>query len=1057
MTIDPCRALDVVLADGEPRAARAGRRATSARGAAPGGSLDGRDPPRPARHRRAHARRDARLPALLAPGRRLPARPHRRRRRRRSTWRSSSSARRARSRSVVEAEVALVPVRRAPRHGGRALRVDRRGDRRDRRRDGAGRRRRSSCSTASSSTCRAASSSSARSATSSRATPTRSCSSSSRATTEDEVIAPARRARGGVGRARPRLPHAARGRARRAGRRARGPQGRPRAADGREPRLAPAARVHRGHRRPARAARPTTSPSFKAILDAPRPHGRLLRPLLRRLPAHPPVRRPARGRAGSAHARASPTRSPSSSLEYGGVNASEHGDGLVRSEFNRRMFGDELYEAMREVKALFDPRRPAEPGQDRRRRGHDRAPARPGAADRAAARDAAATSRRRGHARRGRPLHEHRRCAARRDRASCARRTWPRATRSTPPAAARTRSSRAVGARPAGGARRRAPARDPRPVPRVQGLQARVPARRRHGDAQDRVPVALPATATACRCARGLFGGDPALNPLGVGARAAVQPARALAAARALLERTLGHRARAARCPASSATRCCAGSRAGRAPATPAPRGDGRLPRRLVHDVHRAGDRPRGDRAARARRVAGAPAERGLLRPGEHLEGPARPGRRMARAMVGAPRAERGAACRSSASSRRACSTLRDEYVALLPGRPARRGRGRPRTARRGPARRGDRRRRPRLRSDSPLAGRADPLPRPLPPEGRRRHGGDASRCCGASPAPRSTRSTPAAAAWRARSGSRPSTTTCRCRSAGCGSSRRSRRAGGRAGRRDRRLVPAADRPRRRAARRATRSSSCRGGRARRGAVRGRARSSRRSRPARTPSSGGCPARPPPARGARRGRPPALAAARRAVGDGADGSDLLFCHWPVTAEALAPHVPASLPLDTYDGSAWLSVTPFEVSGTRPRGTLPPPGLSRFPELNVRTYVTLGGRPGIWFLSLDAASMLAVAVARGLYRLPYLRARMAIERDRPWIHYRSERRDPRGAPARFEARYRPTGGVRHAAARVARGVARRALPPVHRRRPRPRVRRRHPPPPVDPAGRHGRHP
>jgi uncharacterized protein len=142
-------------------------------------------------------------------------------------------------------------------------------------------------------------------------------------------------------------------------------------------------------------------------------------------------------------------------------------------------------------------------------------------------------------------------------------------------------------------------------------------------------------------------------------------------------------------------------------------------------------------------------------------------------------------------------------------------------------------------------------------------------------------------------------------------------------------------------------------------------------------------------------------------------ADLLFCHWPVRAEQLAPHVPASLPLDLYDGSAWLSITPFEVKGTRVRGTVPPPGLSRFPELNVRTYVTLGGRPGIWFFSLEADSILAVAAARGLYRLPYLRARMQIERGEQWIDYRSERRDPRGAPARFEARYRPTGGVRHA--------------------------------------------
>jgi uncharacterized protein YqjF (DUF2071 family) len=143
-------------------------------------------------------------------------------------------------------------------------------------------------------------------------------------------------------------------------------------------------------------------------------------------------------------------------------------------------------------------------------------------------------------------------------------------------------------------------------------------------------------------------------------------------------------------------------------------------------------------------------------------------------------------------------------------------------------------------------------------------------------------------------------------------------------------------------------------------------------------------------------------------------ADLLFCHWPVADEQLEAHVPASLPLDRFDGSAWLTITPFEVQATRLRGTLPPPGLSRFPELNVRTYVTLGGRPGIWFFSLDAASMLAVAAARGLYRLPYLRARMDIRREGPWIDYRSERHDPRGEAARFEARYRPTGATRHAA-------------------------------------------
>lgn len=137
--------------------------------------------------------------------------------------------------------------------------------------------------------------------------------------------------------------------------------------------------------------------------------------------------------------------------------------------------------------------------------------------------------------------------------------------------------------------------------------------------------------------------------------------------------------------------------------------------------------------------------------------------------------------------------------------------------------------------------------------------------------------------------------------------------------------------------------------------------------------------------------------------------DLLFAHWRVPPEALAGAVPPHLPLDTYDGSAWIGVTPFCIAGLRLRGTTPAPGLSTFAELNARTYVSLGGKPGIYFLSLDAASRAAVQAARRSYRLPYFRSRIAMEENGEGIRFDATRTSDDGEPARFAARYGPDGG------------------------------------------------
>jgi uncharacterized protein YqjF (DUF2071 family) len=140
--------------------------------------------------------------------------------------------------------------------------------------------------------------------------------------------------------------------------------------------------------------------------------------------------------------------------------------------------------------------------------------------------------------------------------------------------------------------------------------------------------------------------------------------------------------------------------------------------------------------------------------------------------------------------------------------------------------------------------------------------------------------------------------------------------------------------------------------------------------------------------------------------------DLLFAHWPLAPARLERLVPG-MPVDTFEGRAWLGLTPFVLEGLRLAGTPPVPGLSTFPETNVRTYVTVDDKPGIYFFSLDAASRLAVEAARRLYHVPYFRARMSARRSNGWVTYESRRIDARGPDAELRCRYRPTGDVRNA--------------------------------------------
>ncbi len=138
--------------------------------------------------------------------------------------------------------------------------------------------------------------------------------------------------------------------------------------------------------------------------------------------------------------------------------------------------------------------------------------------------------------------------------------------------------------------------------------------------------------------------------------------------------------------------------------------------------------------------------------------------------------------------------------------------------------------------------------------------------------------------------------------------------------------------------------------------------------------------------------------------------DLLFAHWPLPPELLRPLIPPRLTLETYGGSAWVGIVPFRMAGVRPRLAPRVPWLSAFAELNVRTYVTDGVRPGVWFFSLDAANPVAVELARLGFHLPYFDATMTCAAAGDSVVYTS-RRTHRGArAARLTARYRPTGAV-----------------------------------------------
>lgn len=122
--------------------------------------------------------------------------------------------------------------------------------------------------------------------------------------------------------------------------------------------------------------------------------------------------------------------------------------------------------------------------------------------------------------------------------------------------------------------------------------------------------------------------------------------------------------------------------------------------------------------------------------------------------------------------------------------------------------------------------------------------------------------------------------------------------------------------------------------------------------------------------------------------------DITFLHWRYEPSVIEPLLPRSLELEAFDGSAWVSVTPFRLRDVRPTALPPLPWLSESPETNVRTYVRdADGRSGIWFFSLDIARLPLATLGRITYRIPYMWARLEIQQSGDHFRYRGRRRIP----------------------------------------------------------------
>ena len=97
---------------------------------------------------------------------------------------------------------------------------------------------------------------------------------------------------------------------------------------------------------------------------------------------------------------------------------------------------------------------------------------------------------------------------------------------------------------------------------------------------------------------------------------------------------------------------------------------------------------------------------------------------------------------------------------------------------------------------------------------------------------------------------------------------------------------------------------------------------------------------------------------------------LSFMHWSVDKKIISKYIPNGLTLDLYENGAYIGLIPFMMKNVRPRWGFSVPFISNFPEFNIRTYVKKGNKRGVFFLTLDAQSIITRIYASNFFHLPY---------------------------------------------------------------------------------------